>query len=60
MSNYESCTQSIVAAFMDEFGIVPENPKILVEKPNLNHLIVLINGKYYDISAIPGATFSLR
>jgi len=34
----------IINAFMKEFGIVPENPKILVEKPKLNHLIVLING----------------
>ncbi|MFH1071087.1 MAG: M99 family carboxypeptidase catalytic domain-containing protein, partial [Candidatus Glassbacteria bacterium] len=33
----------VINAFMNEFGIVPENPKILVEKPNLNHLIVLIN-----------------
>lgn len=35
----------VINAFMKEFGIVPENPKILVEKPQLNHLIVLINGK---------------
>jgi len=35
---------TIINAFMKEFGIVPENPKILVEKPELNHLIVLING----------------
>lgn len=34
----------VINAFMNEFGIVPENPKILVEKPQLNHLIVLING----------------
>lgn len=34
----------VINAFMGEFGIVPENPKILVEKPKLNHLIVLING----------------
>ncbi len=34
----------VINAFMNEFGIVPENPKILVEKPELNHLIVLING----------------
>jgi hypothetical protein len=33
----------IINAFMNEFGILPENPKILVEKPTLNHLIVLIN-----------------
>ncbi|HUU29397.1 MAG TPA: M14/M99 family metallopeptidase [archaeon] len=34
----------VINAFMNEFGLVPENPKILVEKPKLNHLIVLING----------------
>ncbi|MBN2289015.1 MAG: succinylglutamate desuccinylase/aspartoacylase family protein [Candidatus Glassbacteria bacterium] len=34
----------VINAFMNEFDIVPENPKILVEKPVLNHLIVVING----------------
>lgn len=34
----------VINAFMEEFGIVPQNPKILVEKPQLNHLILLING----------------
>jgi Carboxypeptidase controlling helical cell shape catalytic len=34
----------IINAFMNEFGIVPENPKILVEKPVLSHLIIVING----------------
>jgi len=34
----------IINAFMNEFGIVPENPKILAEKPILSHLIVVING----------------
>ena len=34
----------VINAFMNEFGIVPENPKILVEKPVLSHLIVVING----------------
>jgi len=29
---------------MKEFGIVLENPRVLVENPQLNHLIVLING----------------
>jgi len=34
----------VINSFMKEFGIVPENPKILVDNPQLNHLIVLING----------------
>ena len=34
----------VINSFMKEFGIVPENPRILVENPQLNHLIVLING----------------
>ncbi|MEA2063763.1 MAG: M14/M99 family metallopeptidase [Gemmatimonadota bacterium] len=34
----------VINAFMNEFGIVPENPRILVQKPVLNHLIVAING----------------
>ena len=34
----------VINSFMKEFGIVPENPKVLVENPQLNHLIVLING----------------
>ena len=34
----------IINSFMAEFGIVPDNPTILIEKPVLNHVIVLING----------------
>ena len=34
----------VINSFMKEFGIVPENPRILVDNPQLNHLIVLING----------------
>jgi len=34
----------IINTFMAEFGIVPDNPTILIEKPILNHVIVLING----------------
>ena len=34
----------VINAFMDEFGIVPDNPTILLDMPVLNHLIVLING----------------
>jgi len=34
----------VVNAFLEEFGIIPENPKIYLENPQLRYLIVSING----------------
>lgn len=35
----------VVNAFLDEFGIVPDNPKIYLDNPYLRYLIVSINGR---------------
>lgn len=35
----------VVNAFLDEFGIVPENPRIYLENPLLKYVIVSINGR---------------
>ncbi|MBF0564444.1 MAG: succinylglutamate desuccinylase/aspartoacylase family protein [Nitrospirae bacterium] len=34
----------VINAFMDKFGIVPETPGIVMEKPRLNYLVVAVNG----------------
>lgn len=34
----------IINAFMDEFGLVPENPKIALDPPRLKYLAVSVNG----------------
>jgi len=34
-----------INAFLDEFGIVPDNPRIYLENPILKYLIVSINGR---------------
>jgi len=35
----------VISAFLDEFGIIPDNPKIYLENPSLKYLIVSINGR---------------
>jgi hypothetical protein len=35
----------VVNAFLDEFGIVPDNPKIYLDNPYLRYLIVSISGR---------------
>jgi hypothetical protein len=35
----------VVNAFLDEFGIIPDNPKIYLDNPFLKYLIVSINGR---------------
>ncbi len=35
----------VINAFMDEFGIVRENPKVELENPHLKYMIVSINGR---------------
>jgi Carboxypeptidase controlling helical cell shape catalytic len=35
----------VINAFLDEFGIIPENPKIYLDNPYLRYLIVSINGR---------------
>ncbi|MGO9567481.1 MAG: M14/M99 family metallopeptidase [Desulfomonilaceae bacterium] len=35
----------VVNAFLDEFGIIPDNPKIYLDNPYLKYLIVAINGR---------------
>jgi len=35
----------VVNAFLDEFGIIPDNPRIYLENPILKYLIVSINGR---------------
>ncbi|HMK36874.1 MAG TPA: M14/M99 family metallopeptidase [Desulfomonilaceae bacterium] len=35
----------VVNAFLEEFGIVPENPKISLENPYLRYAIISINGR---------------
>ncbi len=34
----------VINAFMDELGIVPQNPKIALEPPRLGYLLVSVNG----------------
>ncbi len=35
----------VINAFLDEFGIIPDNPKIYLDNPFLKYLIVSINGR---------------
>lgn len=35
----------VINAFLDEFGIIPDNPRIYLENPLLKYLIVSINGR---------------
>jgi Carboxypeptidase controlling helical cell shape catalytic len=35
----------VINAFLDEFGIIPDNPKIYLDNPYLKYLIVSINGR---------------
>lgn len=35
----------VVNAFVEEFGIIPDNPKIYLENPYLKYVIVSINGR---------------
>jgi hypothetical protein len=35
----------VVNAFLDEFGIIPDNPKIYLDNPYLKYLIVSISGR---------------
>jgi hypothetical protein len=34
----------VINAFMDKFGIVPENPKIVLDPPKLAYMVVSVNG----------------
>lgn len=34
----------VINSFMEEFGIIPENPKIALDTPRLKYLIVSVNG----------------
>lgn len=34
----------IINSFMEEFGIVPENPKVALDPPKLNYLVISVNG----------------
>jgi len=34
----------VINAFMDEFGIIPENPKVALDTPRLKYLVVSLNG----------------
>lgn len=34
----------IINSFMEGFGIVPENPKVALDPPKLNYLVVSVNG----------------
>lgn len=34
----------VINAFMDEFGIMPENPKVALDTPRLKYLVVSLNG----------------
>lgn len=33
----------VINSFMDEFGILPENPKVALDTPKLKYLVVLVN-----------------
>jgi hypothetical protein len=35
----------VINAFLDEFGIIPDNPRIYLDNPLLKYLIVSINGR---------------
>ena len=35
----------VVNAFLDEFGVIPDNPRIYLDNPVLKYLIVSINGR---------------
>ena len=35
----------VINAFLEEFGIIPDNPKIYLDNPYLKYLIVSINGR---------------
>jgi hypothetical protein len=35
----------VINAFLDEFGIIPDNPRIYLENPVLKYLILSINGR---------------
>ena len=34
----------IINSFMEEFGIIPENPKVALDPPKLNYLVISVNG----------------
>ncbi len=40
---YQSMT---INAFMKEFGILPNNPKVRIQKPQLQYLLVSVNGAF--------------
>jgi len=36
----------VINAYMDEFGIIPNNPKVAIHDPELQYLLVSVNGSF--------------
>lgn len=49
----------VINAFMDEFGIIPENPKVALEPPRLKYIIMSVNGAQ-NIMARDGDEIKVR
>jgi len=49
----------VINAFMDEFGIIPENPRVALDPPRLKYVILSVNGTQ-NIMARDGDEIKLR